>query len=315
MITYQELSSLSMDLGFSPRALYSVSYHRNSHYRKAVIPKGNGELRELFVPDDFLKSIQRSIAANLLIHEEVSPFATAYRYGGGTKKNASPHVGKRVVLKLDVRHFFDNIIYPVVKDKCFPSQRYSEANRILLTMLCMHKDALPQGAPTSPVISNIIMRDFDNTVGLWCKKRHIAFTRYCDDMTFSGDFNPKPVIQMVKQELRKLGLYLNDQKTTVVRSGQRQTATGIVVNEKVNVSCDYRRKLRQELYYCRKYGLQDQISRYALGLSEEQYLLQLLGRVNYVLQIAPDNPEMQGYKNWLLELRRTWFTHPPAPRI
>ena len=160
MIVYGELSSLEKDLGFSAKALYSVNYHRWEHYRKTKIPKGNGKLRELCVPDEFLKAIQRSIADNLLAYEEISPFATAYRPGGSTLVNARPHVGQPVVLKLDIRHFFDHIIYPLVKEKAFPAECYSETNRILLSMLCIYKYALPQGAPTSPVISNTVMKDF-----------------------------------------------------------------------------------------------------------------------------------------------------------
>lgn len=304
MIVYRELSSLSADLGISPRSLYSVSYRRNEHYHRVCIPKANGEERELFVPDEQLKHIQRMIATKLLAFEAVSPFAMAYRRGGSTKKNAFPHVGKRVILKLDIRHFFDNIIYPMVKETVFPAQRYSEANRILLTMLCMHRDALPQGAPTSPIISNIVMRAFDDRVGRWCAERRIVYTRYCDDMTFSGDFDPGPVIQMVRQELRKLGLFLNDRKTTVVHDGQRKTVTGIVVNDRPTVPKPYRRQLRQELYYAQKFGLQSQILRRQLSCSEEQYLQKLLGRVNYVLQILPDDEQMQRDKQWLLVQRR-----------
>ena len=252
MIIYRELSSLEKDLGFSAKALYGVSYHRWKHYRKTKIPKGNGEFRELSVPDEFLKTIQRRIADRLLVYEEISPFATAYRPGGSTLVNAAPHVGKPVLLKLDIRHFFDHIIYPMVKEKAFPAERYSEANRILLSLLCIYKDALPQGAPTSPAISNIIMREFDNTVGTWCLSKGITYTRYCDDMTLSGSFAPHDVIQFVNDELGKLGLFLNDKKTVVLRDGQKKAVTGIVVNEKPNVSAAYRRKLHQELYFCQK---------------------------------------------------------------
>lgn len=300
MIVYRELSSLEKDLGFSAKALYAVSYHRNSYYRHTKIPKGNGEYRELCVPDEFLKAIQRSITNNLLAYEEISPFATAYRIGGSTLLNARPHVGKPILLKLDIRHFFDNIIYPQIKEKVFPSERYSEANRILLTLLCMYRDALPQGAPTSPAISNIIMKDFDNIVGNWCLGKNIAYTRYCDDMTFSGDFEPREAISFVKQELRKMGFFLNDKKTTVVRDGQKKIVTGIVVNEKPNASASYRRKLRQELYFCKKYGVEEHIRRLGLEIPASAYIMQLLGRVNYVLQIIPENLEMQECKAWLL---------------
>lgn len=302
-IVYRELSSLEKDLGFSARALYAASYHRDSHYRRTSIPKGNGQYRELCLPDDFLKAIQRSIAEHLLVYEEISPYATAYRPGGSTLINARPHVGRPVLLKLDIRHFFDHIIYPQVKEKVFPEDRYSEANRVLLTMLCVYPDSLPQGAPTSPMISNIIMKDFDNTVGSWCRRKNIVYTRYCGDMTFSGDFVPREVIDLVRGELRKMGFFLNDRKTVVLRDGQKKAVTGIVVNEKPNTAAAYRRKLRQELYFCRKYGVEEHIQRLGLDIPASDYIRRLLGRVNYVLQITPGNSEMQRYKAWLLDLR------------
>ena len=220
MIIYKEFSSLVNDLGFSGKALYTVSNHINKHYEPVKIPKGNGEFRQLYVPDRLLKAIQRAINEKLLSAEEISPYATAYRPGGSTKLNACPHIDKPVLLKLDIRHFFDHLIYPVVKEKAFPEKRYSDQNRVLLSLLCVYMDSLPQGAPTSPTISNIIMNDFDNTIGQWCSDNKISYTRYCDDMTFSGDFDPKLVIHLVKSELKKLGLFLNDQKTVVVRIGQ-----------------------------------------------------------------------------------------------
>ncbi|MGM9639251.1 MAG: reverse transcriptase family protein [Butyricicoccaceae bacterium] len=305
MIVYRELSSLEKDMGFSARALYAASSHRPSHYRRSRIPKGGGEYRELCMPDGFLKAIQRSIAEHLLAYEAVSPFATAYRPGGSTLVNARPHVGRPVVLKLDIRHFFDRIIYPMVKEKAFPAQRYSEANRVLLTLLCTYQDALPQGAPTSPAISNIVMKDFDDQVGRWCRERGIVYTRYCDDMTFSGDFAPRAVIDFVRPALREMGFFLNDGKTVAVRSGQKKTVTGIVVNEKPNVPASYRRQLRQELYFCRKYGVEEHIRRTGADIAAADYLRQLLGRVNYVLQITPDNAEMRQYRAWLLQAGRT----------
>lgn len=299
MIVYRELSSLEKDLGFSARAMYSVSYHRGRHYHRAKVPKGNGEYRELWVPDDLLKAIQRSIAEHLLAYEAISPYAMAYRPGGGTLENARPHAGKPVLLKLDIRHFFDHIIYPMVKEAAFPAERYSEPNRVLLTMLCMYRDALPQGAPTSPAISNIIMRDFDDRVGGWCRARGIVYTRYCDDMTFSGDFAAGDVVRFVRQELGKMGLLLNDKKTVAAHSGQKKIVTGIVVNEKPSVPAEYRRRLRQELHFCRKFGVEEHVRRLGLDCSAEQYTKRLLGRVNYVLQITPDHGEMEKYKSWL----------------
>lgn len=301
MIVYRELSSLSKDLGFSAKALYSVSNHIHSHYRCTKIMKNNGECRELSVPDDFLKAIQRKIVEKLLVYEEVSVYAGAYRYGTSIVKNAAPHLNNNTVLKLDIRRFFDHIIYPLVKEKVFVKEKYSEKNRILLSLLCLHRDALPQGAPTSPIISNIIMKDFDDTVGRWCRNKKIVYTRYCDDMTFSGDFAPGEVVSFVKNELGKMGFYLNRKKTAVIHNGQKKVVTGVVVNDKLNTPLAYRKKLRQELYYCKKYGVASHIKHNNLKISEPDYINKLLGRVNYVLSVDRDNKEMKEYKNWLLK--------------
>ena len=299
MIVYRELSSLERDLGISAKTLYAVSNNLGRHYHKAKIPKKSGGYRNLSVPDEILKSIQKQISEVLLIHMPVSQYAKAYRFGSSTLRNAKHHVGKQVVLKLDILHFFDSIRYSTVKDKVFPEEIYAEPLRILLTMLCYHKDALPQGAPSSPAITNIILYEFDELVGMWCRERGIVYTRYCDDMTFSGNFDPAEVIRFVRLELKKLGFLLNEQKTKVQRLGQQQTVTGIVVNEKLSIPADYRRKLRQELYYCRKFSIQEHLQKIGLEIPEDTYRMQLLGKVNYVLQVHPDDGDMYEARKWL----------------
>lgn len=302
MIVYRELSSLEQDLGISAKTLYAVSNNLSRHYRSIQFPKKNGGYRNLSVPDEVLKSIQKRIADVLLIHMPVSRYAKAYRFGSSTIRNAKHHVGKSIVLKLDILHFFDSIRYSTVKDKVFPEDIYAEPLRILLTMLCYHKDSLPQGAPSSPAITNIILYEFDELVSQWCRDRSIAYTRYCDDMTFSGDFDPAEVIRFVKLELKKMGFLLNEQKTKILRPGQQQTVTGIVVNEKLSTPVAYRRKLRQELYYCRKFGIQEHLQKIGLEIPEDIYRMQLLGKVNYVLQVHSGNQDMLEARKWLTSL-------------
>ena len=299
MIVYRELSSLEQDLGISAKTLYAVSNNLSKHYRKAKLPKKSGGFRNLSVPDEVLKSIQKRIAEVLLIHMPISRYAKAYRFGSSTLRNAKHHVGKQVVLKLDILHFFDSIRYSTVKDKVFPEEIYAEPLRILLTMLCYHKDALPQGAPSSPAITNIILYEFDELIGQWCRERGIAYTRYCDDMTFSGDFDSTEVIRFVRLELKKMGFLLNEQKTRIQRPGQQQTVTGIVVNDKLSIPADYRRKLRQELYYCRKFGILEHMQKIGLEIPEDTYRMQLLGKVNYVLQAHPNDRNMLEARKWL----------------
>ena len=298
MKTYAVLDSLEQDLGFSAKTLYGLSNNLDKHYRNIFIPKHDGSKRKLSIPDLILKRVQRSIADNILADYPISRYAMAYTQGSSVQKNASLHVGKQKILKLDIDGFFDHITYSTVKDCVFCKENYSEPIRILLTMLCYYKESLPQGAPTSPAITNIIMYDFDEKIGKYCEENNISYTRYCDDMTFSGDFEEKAVISVVKDELRKLGLFLKNRKTAVIPNTKRQTVTGIVVNEKIGLTKEYKNKIRQEIYYIKKYGIDGHLSK--IGEPNKQhYLNSLKGRVAFVLQTLPDDEEFLRYKEFL----------------
>ena len=300
MIVYKELGSIEKDLGFSAKILYGLSNNLEKHYHTAYIPKSDGSRRKLSVPDLILKLVQKSIADNLLVQYPVSKYAKAYKAGSNVQKNARPHVGKKKVLKLDIEGFFDHILYSQVKDKVFCKEKYSESIRILLTMLCYYKDSLPQGAPTSPAITNIIMYDFDETIGDFCNKKKFSYTRYCDDMTFSGDFDEREMIALVKSELGKLGLFLKNRKTVVVPASKRQVVTGIVVNEKLNITKEYKKNIRQEMYYIRKFGLDEHLNK--RGITDKHpYLLSLRGRIAFVLQTVPNDREFMEYQKFLAE--------------
>ena len=304
MKTYAVLDSLEQDLGFSAKTLYGLSNNLDKHYRNIFIPKHDGSKRKLSIPDLILKRVQRSIADNILADYPISRYAMAYTKGSNVQKNASLHVGKQKILKLDVDGFFDHITYSRVKDCVFCKENYSEPIRILLTMLCYYKESLPQGAPTSPAITNIIMYDFDEKIGKYCEENNISYSRYCDDITFSGgDFDEKAVISVVKDELRKLGLFLKNKKTAVIPNTKRQTVTGIVVNEKIGLTKEYKNKIRQEIYYIKNYGIDGHLSK--IGEPNKQhYLNSLKGRVAFVVQTIPEDEEFLGYKEFLKNMQK-----------
>ena len=115
-------------------------------------------------------------------------------------------------------------------------------------------------------------------------------------MAFSGSFDESEVIEFVTCNLKPLGFILNNKKTHCFKGGEKKTVTGIVVNEKINTQKRYRRQIRQEVFYCQKFGVQGHLSR--IGVSEKpyNYLSRLLGQINYVLQITPGNKEFLAYK-------------------
>ena len=303
MIVYREAASLARDLGVEVRTLYALSNSLPAHYHTVEIPKKDGGVRRLTVPDEALKRVQRAILHRLLVHMPVSPCAAAYRFGGGAVRGAARHVGSRQVLRLDIQHFFDSVRYSAVKDAVFPPEIFSEPLRVLLTMLCYYRDSLPQGAPTSPAIVNILLRDFDRRVGAWCRAREITYTRYCDDLTFSGE-DLTGVRPMAEAELRALGFFLNNHKTRLRSAGRRQTVTGLVVNEKVSVPREKRRAIRQAVYCCRRFGVEGHLERTGEALSPEVCLDRLLGQVGYVLQADPGCAWAPEARRWLLGERR-----------
>jgi len=302
MIVYHEVATVARELGIPLKTLYGVSNNISAHYHKVALPKKNGGTRILSVPDPVLKTIQCAIADTLLHLSPVSRYAKAYKPAASVKANALPHVGKKKLLKLDILHFFDSILYSTVKEKVFPASRYAEPIRILLTMLCYERDALPQGAPSSPAITNIILFDFDETVGAFCHERGIAYTRYCDDMTFSGDFDEKEVTAFIEAELRIRGFFLNRSKTAVIRHTQRQTVTGIVVNEAPALPRATRRELRQAVYYCKTYGVANHLARIQSSTSPGKYLEKLLGKISYALSVDPDDADLQKARKTVLLL-------------
>ena len=302
-IVYQEGPSLARDLGLPLRTLYAVSNRIPAHYHRAEVPKRDGGARVLRVPDPVLKDIQRRIARVLLSGMPVSPHATAYRYGAGVVENARRHVGRPELLKLDILHFFDSIRYIQVKEAAFPAEIYAEPLRILLSMLCYDRDVLPQGAPTSPWIANLVLRPFDEKLGAWCRARGVVYTRYCDDLAFSGTALDG-VEERAEEGLRALGFRLNRAKRALCRDGQQKRVTGLVVNERVAVPACRRRRLRQELYFCRSRGVEEHLRAAGLAEGREQCLRRLLGQVDFWLQAQPDSQEAAEYRRWLLDEMR-----------
>lgn len=308
MNTYFELNTLEKDLGISARTLYSLSNNINSHYHSVVIPKSDGGSRKLSIPDYSLKNVQKRINNVILSCMNVSIYAKAYTNGDSPLRNALPHLDKKTILKLDIRKYFDHITYPLIKESVFKKENFSESNRILLSLLCMFNESLPQGAPTSPAISNILLYDFDNWIGEWCRRQDITYTRYCDDMAFSAEeLNSDIIIERVRLGLKKYGLYINNKKTQIIHDGQRKKITGIIVNDKPNVSIDYCKKIRQEMYYIRKFGIDSHLKAIGYEKTVDDYLRSLLGRINFVLSIS-FSKEFDDYRTTIAYIRNTIFS-------
>ncbi len=283
--------------------LYTISNRIEKNYQIYKIKKHNGNYRTIYSPSPLLKTIQRRILNNILNNKEISKYAKAYHKGTCLKGNAYPHINKKTVLKLDIVDFFENIEYIKVYNACFNSTYFPKSVGHLLTSLCTYESRLPQGAPTSSYISNLVMKEFDEDIGSWCEENNISYTRYSDDMTFSGDFNPTIVIQKVRKMLYKYNLKINNKKIHVTNHSQQQNITGIVVNKRLQVSIKYRNNIRQSIYYIRKYGLKAHLNKINYQEESNKYINSLYGKILHVLNIDPTNQEFINYKDYLKKIK------------
>lgn len=294
---------LALLVGYQYDLLLRISNYQRAFYRKFTIPKKNGDSRVLYEPLPTLKEIQRWILDNILIKVPIHPAAKAYRAKTSVKDNAKFHRNQMVLLKMDIRNFFDSIreyhVYSL-----FKNIGYNRQVSTLLTKLCCLGNALPQGAPTSPNISNIVMKTADNQIFSYCRTHNIRYTRYADDMTFSGQFTPHNVYKEVSFIVRGLDLTINDDKVHVIRPNRRQEVTGIVVNQKLQVCRIKRMYLRQQVYYLKRYGIDDIILNLN-NMSPESYLNKLIGLAGFIKFVNPKDIQAKKDVAYLKEIRNT----------
>ena len=196
---------------------------------------------------------------------------------------------------MDIKDFFPSIRKKYI-NAVFKRMGYTAAVSKVLTELVTYKNCLPQGAPTSPALSNIIMYQADKRILSYARTKELRYTRYADDLTISGDFNPAEVISFIEMVVKETGFKVNRNKTRVIKQSSQQIVTGIVVNEKLQVPKFKRKQLRQELYYIKKFGLDSHISQ--KQIRNAHYVPHLLGLANHMLHINPNDKDAKELINF-----------------
>jgi RNA-directed DNA polymerase len=293
-------SHFSSLVGYKKAYIKKAVFYTKSFYRDYEIKKKSGKPRIISEPLPSLKEIQIWILQNILQQLKVSPYAKAYKRKVSIVDNLKFHLNQPKVFTLDLRDFFPSIKMNSV-EQIFKSLGYSDLISNLLAKLCTKNNCLPQGAPTSPYISNLYFLPGDKEISDYCKQHSIRYTRYADDLTFSGVFDEKAVLDFVTGQVEKLGLIVHPEKVKLMTPNQRQTVTGIVVNQKPQVVFHKRNKIRQELFYIKKFGLINHMER--KGIKKRSYLEHLLGKVNFIIQINPSDTEFKEYKEYLIKLK------------
>lgn len=294
-------------LGIKKSQLTYVLYKKktDSYYTSFEIPKKSGGTRQIDAPTGFLKKIQERLAYALWDHQSSLRVErnTKYNISHAFEKkksimtNAQIHRNKYVVLNLDLEHFFESFHFGRVSG-------YFEKNRdfdlphdvaIIIAQLTCYKGHLPQGAPTSPIITNLICQILDMRILRIAKKYKLDYTRYADDLTFSTNNrafveSKEAFIQELEKELTRSGFAINHKKTRLTLRDSQQTVTGLIVNQKVNVKAEYYRQTRAMAY-----NLYSQGSFSING--EEGTIDQLEGRFSFINQLDRYNNKRDGNKH------------------
>jgi len=217
-------------------------------YRQFRIAKRSGGTRTLSAPEPALKRVQRTVARRLLARLPSHPAATGFERGYSIAINAAAHAGSAVVLRMDIREFFHSTTAPRVRDY-FRLLGWDPQAAELLTTLCTHQGHLPQGAPTSPRLSNLVNYLMDVRLAGLAARVAGLYTRYADDITFSFPVDNREAIRcairMTKIIVKAFGYRLHHKrKLSIRRQHQCQRVTGLVVNDHVALPRRTRRWLR-----------------------------------------------------------------------
>jgi retron-type reverse transcriptase len=229
-----------------------------TNYAEWTVPKKRGGVRIVCSPKPRLKAVQRRIKQGIL--DRVQPHEAAHGFvvGRSIVSNAGPHVGRALIVNLDLCDFFDYVRYPRVIG-VFRWLGYSLEVSRCLALLCTHRPNLSrtyeigleprvyvrwayrhavQGAPTSPALANLCVYRLDNRLVGLARRFDATYTRYADDLTFSGGEPFKRgmirFLPLTKRIIREEGFRLNLGKMRFMRPGQSQQVTGVVVNRKIN---------------------------------------------------------------------------------
>ena len=280
----KNIENLEKTLKIKVGELYFLAKSMDRYVSVEHKPKEDGKTRIIYKPHYRLRSVQKQINKKILQKIPLPDFFHGGIIGKSPKTNALPHVGKPILLTLDIRDFYPSIHYSRIYDVykkigCIPKVAR------LLTRITTYNGCLAQGFPTSSSLANLILaRTSPRLEGL--KLQHgITIGVYQDDLGISGGYRIPELINLFEKIMRQEGFFLHiGKKRKVMSRKTRQEITGYVVNRKVNVSKSYYRDIRAKLQLCKAIG----IAPIAGDISVEEFMRQLRGKIQYVMDANPE---------------------------
>lgn len=282
-----DLEHLCALLGVNKYYVTSVIFCPKAFYREFKIKKRSGGFRDIRAPYPSLRNIQDWIYKEILLKCKVNATAHGFVKKRSILTNANVHKGQSFLLKMDLKDFFPSIpINWVVQ--VFKGIGYTNDVAFYLASICCLEDVLPQGAPTSPALSNIVASFMDKRLYKLCQDYGYKYTRYADDIAISGRFISPTFIDIVTNVVEDCGFAVNKKKTRLYGEKGNKIITGIsLANNEVKVPRGYRRELEQEIFYILKYGFDAHVKRNKIR--KINYLQSIIGKLNFWLMVEPQN--------------------------
>ena len=315
----EEGVALSERKTISLKTLNFLLYSKNGgEYRAFDISKKNGGIRHIIAPNKQLKYVQWLL--NHCLHALYYPMPQAHGFipKRSIVTNAIPHCGKKFVYNIDLKDFFPSISFHRVHAVLHKVKQIDIHPKVsnIVANLCCYNGVLPQGAPTSPTLSNFVCIRLDRKLYELSKNNNFTVTRYADDITISSNQNifTDPFKEQVERLISDEGFQLNSskerlQKYNVIEDGvlvrQHQKVTGIVVNSKPNVNKKYLRNLEAALSNWKNYGysisqlLHEHFYKFSKGFTRNNGVIPpmedvLMGRIEYIGMVrGKDDPKYQ----------------------
>lgn len=293
-------ASLLAHLGISPAELKKIWWYRERMYTSFNIAKRSGKVRTITAPDRRLKIVQQKLAPLIGQLYRVRNPVHGFVQSRSVKTNAEAHMNRRFVVNIDLRDFF-----PTITEKriCGLLQSLSVGRRVaeVIARLCCIANHLPQGAPTSPVLSNMICFRLDAALLQIAKQSRAIYTRYADDITFSSYQPPTPLFDgvvpavgrfspdLLSSALRTLvvgnGFEIHSDKAHYADRNSRRIVTGVKINAGLNVDRRYVRRIRAVLHSIERLGLPNAQAKYATAGGKGDLAAHLRGKISYIAHL------------------------------
>lgn len=242
-----------------------------------------------------MRAAQYRILTRILEKVDVPEYVYAFEKGKNIPKMAQVHVAKGLVISLDLKDFFGSIKQSHLLE-LFKNMGFGDAPALTLSELCTYKSFVPQGALTSPKVSNLITTyTFGPAIKEYCDRNGYALSIYADDITISCDKDlikeggydsALEIVRFVSSTVSSYGFKVNREKTKLMRPSQRQYVCGAVVNSKVNLQKSERNILRAIIHNASVNGLEAEADR--SHLSVDEFVNKIMGRLNWFGQLNPE---------------------------